>query len=229
MTLDIKLAIFDMEGTLLEKVVRSTHGVAPSAWTLIAQRLGPEALAEEELTKQKWIRGGYSSYTDWMADTIRIHQKYELTRSVFDEVMNSAHYHPGVVETFQAIRERGILIALISGGFKAQADRLQVDLKIDHSFAACEYFWRGEELAHWNLLPCDYVGKRNFMDLLIAEHKLTREECAFVGDGMNDVSLAQAVGRSIAFNAAPALQKVCTYSINQLEGREDFRAIWKYF
>ena len=78
-------------------------------------------------------------------------------------------------------------------------------------------------------MPADYEGKLDFMKLIMKEHGLTKEECAFVGDGKNDVPFAKAVGLSIAFNGTPELQEVCTYSINQKEGKEDFSAILKYF
>jgi len=98
-----------------------------------------------------------------------------------------------------------------------------------HSFAAGEYFW-GEDgkIIGWNLLPCDYEGKKGFMKLITEEYGLKPEECAFVGDGRNDIPLAKAVGTSIAFNGAKELQAVCTYSINQEEGKEDFREVLKY-
>jgi len=226
---DIKLVFFDMEGTLFKKAIRFSKGnTAPSAWTLIARRLGEEAGGEEDATKNKWNAGEYKGYVEWMEDTIRIHQKYGLTKSFFDKVMRSVEYHDGVRETFRELRARGYKTALISGGFKAQADRAQRDLRINHSFAACEYFWnKNGKLDWWNLLPCDYAGKIDFMKLIMNEHGLKPEQCAFVGDGKNDIPFAQAVGLSIAFNGAPELQKVCTYSVNQREGKEDFRGILK--
>lgn len=230
MTIDnkVQLAIFDMEGTIFRKAVPVREGTAASAWTLIAQELGPKALAEEETTKVKWMSGEYQSYTEWMEDTIRVHKKYGLTKTFFDQVMGSVPYHPGVHETFQSLRERGIKTALISGGFKAQADRAQRDLLIDHVFAACEYIWDGEELLHWNLLPCDYAGKLAFMKILCEELKISAENTAFIGDGENDVILAKAVGMSVCFNGVPKLQQACTYSIIQPLGHEDFRAVLRY-
>jgi len=222
----IELIIFDMEGTIYKKAVHSTNGIAPSIWTRLAEHLGEDAYREEEATKAKWNRGGYSGYVEWMEDTIRIHQKYGLDRQFFEEVTSSVEYHPGVKETFSELKKRGIRTALVSGGFKAQADRALMDLKIDHAFAACEYLWdKDGRLVHWNLLPCDYEGKLDFVQLIMREHGLSREECAFVGDGKNDIALARAVGRSIAFNASPELQEISTYSINQKPGKEDFRAI----
>jgi phosphoserine phosphatase len=226
-----KLIFFDMEGTIFKKTVKSTKGnTVPSAWTLIAQHLGEKALAEEDETKDKWTNGKYAGYVEWMEDTIRIHQKHGLTRQFFEKVMNSVQYNRGVKETFEELRKRGYRTALISGGFKAQADRAQRDLKITHAFSACEYFWDEKgKLMHWNLLPSDYEGKVDFMKLIMKEHGLSPEECAFVGDGKNDVFLAKEVGLSISFNGEEELKRVATHHIDQPDKKEDFRALLKYF
>lgn len=227
----IKLIFFDMEGTIFQKASKVGKGkIAPSAWTKLAEHLGPKALEEEDWTKEKWNNNEYAGYVEWMEDTIRVHKKYGLKKDFFDKVMQSIKYHPGVKETFRTLKKKGFRTALISGGFKAQADRALKDLKIDHAFAACEYLWDEKgNLVHWNLLPCDYEGKLDFMKLIMKEHGLKKSECAFVGDGKNDNPFAKAVRLSIAFNGAPELQKVCTHSINQKKGREDFRTILKYF
>ncbi len=227
----IKLVFFDMEGTIFKKTYKTSKGnTSPSAWTLIAEHLGEEALKEEDATKDKWNNGEYAGYVAWMEDTLQIHKKYGLTRDFFEKVMDSIEYHEGAEELFEKLHKREYRTALISGGFKAQANRAQRDLKISHAFAACEYFWSEEgELLHWNLLPCDYEGKIDFMRLLMKEHGLKPEECAFVGDGINDRALAGQVGLSIAFNGRKELQEVTTYSVNQEEGKEDLKAILEYF
>ncbi len=226
----IKLIFFDMEGTIFRKTIRNSYGnTAPSAWTLIGKSLGEKAHAEEELTKKRWTEGQYAGYVEWMEDTIRIYQKYSLKRDAFENVMKSIEYHPGVSDTFLEIRDRGIKTALISGGFKAQADRALVDLKINHAFAACELFWGSNgQLAHWNLLPSDYEGKIDFMKLIMKEHGIEKDECAFVGDGKNDVPLAKEAGISISFNGDEKLNAVTSYSVEQPEGKEDFREILRF-
>ncbi|MFC1728251.1 HAD family hydrolase [Nanoarchaeota archaeon] len=229
---EIKLVFFDMEGTLFRKAIklRDSYGhTAPGLWHLLAEHLGPAALEEEDWTKEKWNNGEYAGYVEWMEDTIKIHQKYGLDKKFFDKVMASVEYHSGVKEVFEELRKRGYKTALISGGFKAQADRASRDLKITHAFAACEYFWDDKgKLIHWNLLPCDYEGKVDFMHLIMKEHGLRKDQCAFVGDGKNDIPFAETVGLSIAFNGAPDLQKVCTHAVNQPDGEENFKAILKY-
>ena len=164
-----------------------------------------------------------------MDDTIRIHKKYGLKKDLFDQVINSVEFQPGVKETFNELKKRGLKTGIICGGFKASATRAKKELKIDHAFAACEYLWDEKgNILHWNTMPCDYEGKIDFMKLIIKEHGLTPDECAFVGDGRNDVPLAKSVGLSISFNGPKELQEASTHSINQPEGKEDFREILKF-
>jgi phosphoserine phosphatase len=223
-----RLVFLDLEGTLLKKTYHLDNGkVAPSAWTLLAECLGQECLAEEEATKDRWLRGQYPGYVEWMRDTIRIHKKYGLKRRIFEEVMRSVELMPGTMEAFEVFRANGTLTAVISGGFKALADRAQRALKIDHALAACEYFFdpRTEEIDHFNLLPSDEKGKVQFMRLIALEHGIDEADCAFVGDGKNDVPLAKEVGFSIAFNAQEELRRVATIAIDQKTGEEDFLAV----
>jgi len=221
------LVFFDLEGTLLQKCYRLDNSkVAPSAWTVLAESLGERCLLEEEETKDKWNRGEYAGYVEWMRDTIRIHKKYGLTRDMFDRVMTSVEFMPGVESAFSELRAAGVITALISGGMKALGDRAQRLLGIDHAMCACEYFFGDDGLIqHFNLLPSDEKGKIRFMELIAEEHGIDPQYCAFVGDGKNDVPLARSVGFSIAFNAQAELQQACTTAIVQLPGAEDFREV----
>jgi phosphoserine phosphatase len=162
-----------------------------------------------------------------MQDTIRIHQRYGLTRKLFEEVIASVEEMPGTRGAVKTFRERRAVTAIISGAFKALADRAQQSLKVDHALAGCDYFFDPETglLDHWNLLPSDYEGKVDFMRLIMKEYQARKEECAFIGDGQNDIPMAKEVGLSIAFNAQPELKQVCTYVIDQAPGSQDFRAV----
>jgi phosphoserine phosphatase len=225
-----KLLFSDMEGTIFRKAIKnSKFGIAPSAWTLMAEHLGPECLKEENKIKERLSKERYPT-VEWVPDSIKLLQKYGLTKDIFDSLLSLVDYHPGVFETFKILRKCGVKTALISGGFKAQADKAQTALKIDHSFAACEIFWDAQgKIDHWNCLPADYEGKLDFMKLVIRDYGFKPEECAFVGDGVNDAILARVVGIPIAFNAHAAMQEASKPNIiNQSEGQEDFRAILPY-
>lgn len=224
----INLIFFDMEGTIFRKVSRGGSQL-PSVWTGIAEALGKQAQKDEGETLKKWDLGKYAGYVEWCEESIKVHIKHGITRELFERVIASYDYFPGVRETFAELKKRKIRTTVISGGFKAMADKAQRELKIDHAFCACEYFWADNGmLLHWNILPCDYEGKVDFMKLIMKEHGLKPEQCAFVGDGKNDIHLAKAVGLSIAFNAADELQQASTFSICQKEGKEDFREILNF-
>lgn len=226
---DLKLIFFDMEGTIFKKAIPigRTH-VAPSAWMTIAKHLGKDALKEEIETQRKYKLGKYSGYIEWMEETILIHQKYGLKEKAFNGILDKIEYTHGVQDVFKKINSLGIPTCLISGGFKYQADKAVKDFKIKHSFVACEYFWNESGvLLHWNLLPADKKGKVDFMHLLMSEYGISKSNCAFIGDGENDVPIAKQVGISIAFNAQEELKKVATFVIDQ-NGQEDFKAVLHY-
>jgi phosphoserine phosphatase len=223
-----RIVFLDMEGTLLLKDYRFDDGrVAPSAWTVLAAKLGKKCLDAENRTKERWRAKKYSGYLEWMRKTIELHDKFGLTQQVFLEVVNSIAFVPNVEPAVRRLHARRAITAVVTGGFKALADRVQRRLRIHHSFAACEYFFHAQTglIDHFNLLPADEVGKVDFMKLTCREYGVDPAECAFVGDGMNDVHLAQAVGFSIAFNAQPELCDVATETVSQAPGAEDFMAV----
>jgi phosphoserine phosphatase len=223
-----RILFLDMEGTLLQKEYRLDDGlVAPSAWTALAERIGPECLAAENLTKISWHAGEYAGYLEWMRKTVDIHQQYGLTSKTFTELVNSVDFVPNVGSSLQGIHARGVVTAMVTGGFKALADRVQKQLRIHHVLAACEYFFHAHTglIEHVNLLPADEEGKVDFMRLICREYGANARDCAFVGDGMNDVHLAKEVGFSVAFNAQPELRAVATVQVSQPQGAEDFAAV----
>lgn len=226
----IKLIFFDMEGVIFESgIVENRKDLAASVWSVIGNELGKEAHAEEEVGKEKWMNGGFNNYIEWMEYTIAIHKKYGLTKEIFDQIINKVQYMPGVIETFEELKKKGYKTVMISGGFKNLANRAIRDLGLDHTFAACEYFFdtSSGRLVNWNMIPCDYEGKVDFMRLMMREYGLHPSECSFVGDGVNDIPLAKEVGMSIAFNGRKELQEVTTHSINQ--DKKDMKAILKFF
>lgn len=214
---DIKMFFFDMEGTLFKKNHALDNGkVAPSAWTVLAKVISHNCYLEEEESKDKWLRGEYPSYTAWMADTIRIQIKHEMRKEHLDRVIESSEMHKGATELLEYLRSEGVVTALISGGFKQLADIAQVELGIDHSYSACEYFFDNNgRVKHFNLLPTDEQGKLIFMQHLADEYNVSLDQCAFIGDGKNDVFLAKACGTSIAFNAQSELKAISTYCLDQ--------------
>lgn len=220
----MKLLVFDVEGTLFKTSVKLPGTTIDSTiWQGIANALGQEAIEAEIETHKRWHAGLYKSYLDWMADTITIHQRYGLSESLFSSLIRSAEYNPGVPEALQAIDRSEYELVLISGGFRELARRAQLDFGIRHVFAACEYlFNRTGQLTGFNLLPCDFHGKIDFIKLMLREYGLRESEWIFVGDGSNDVPIAEAAPLSIAYGGNRALRAAATVAINDFR---DLRSI----
>lgn len=218
----LELIFFDMEGTLFSKdhaqdADRKEFGFH-SLWSRLMHALGPEAVREDQGTVRKWMSGGYRSYVQWCDETLGILKNHGLTESVFQEAMAQVSLNEGVEETLDALNRKGIKTAIVSGGFMAQARQAQQRLRINHSFAAADLFWdESGRLDHWNIFPSDFKGKVDFVNLIRREYDLPREACGFVGDGGNDIYVAQEVGVSFAYRAEPDLEAVSTHSIDSFQ------------
>jgi phosphoserine phosphatase len=209
--------VLDLEGTLFRTAIRLPGtSIDSTIWQGIANALGPAAVADEVRTHERWHRGEYRSYLDWMKDTIRIHQEHRLTAGLFSQLIAAAEYNETVPETLAAIDRRKYEILLISGGFRELAARAQLDFAIRHVFAACEYMFDADGLlSGYNLLPCDFKGKIDFINLMLREYGLTERDWLFVGDGLNDVPIAGAAPVSVAYSAHHELRAVATHCIER--------------
>jgi phosphoserine phosphatase len=217
----IQLLFLDMEGTLLAAqavVVGPDHAHHTSLWTRIFSELGSGAQRDNVAMIERWDGGGYRSYMDWVDDSLVAMRRHGLTQRHFEALADETPYNPGVRETLEQIHARGIRTAIVSGGFIAQARRAQIDLRIHHAYAATDLFWDSEgKLIHWNIYPSDFEGKIDFVRLMMREYHLEPEECAFIGDGANDVPIASSIGTSVAYNGHPALRAVAAHSISDFE------------
>lgn len=214
-----KLLVFDVEGTLFRTKIRLPGtAINSTIWQAIASELGPDAVSEEIRTHEKWHRGEYATYLEWMSDTIKIHQSCGLTQIMFRRIINSAKYNKRVRKTVNAIDRTRYEIVLVSGGFKELAARAQLDFGIKHSFSACEYLFDSTgRLSAFNLLPCDFDGKIHFIKLILQAYGLAENEFIFVGDGLNDIPLAKRAKLSIAYNANHALNIVSDFQIDEFD------------
>ena len=211
----MRLLVLDVEGTLFQTPIRLPGTLINSTiWQGVAHALGREAVREEVATHKRWRAGAYGNYLEWMKDTISIHRRHGLSRDLFQRVILSAQYSPGAVETLSRIDRSRYELVLISGGFRELAARAQRDLKITHAFAACEYLF-GEDgrLESYNLLPCDFEGKIDFIRLMLREYDLSEDDWLFVGDGPNDVPIAKSAPVSVGYRAHPRLKRVVTHAI----------------
>jgi phosphoserine phosphatase len=216
----MRLLVLDVEGTLFKTSIKLPGtSIDSTIWQSIAHALGPQAVKEEVETHRKWERGEYKNYLEWMEETIEIHRRYGLSQVCFSQLIASAEYNPGVVETLSEIDRNKYEVVLVSGGFRELAARAQQDFFIRHAFAACEYFFENSGRLGWyNLMPCDFEGKLDFIHLMLREYRLRKDEWVFVGDGRNDIPIAKQAPISVGYRPHPDLSGVVTYRISEFQG-----------
>lgn len=209
------LLILDVEGTIFESGVQlAGSSLASTVWQAIARALGPEAEAAELETHRLWADGYYGSYLDWMRATIAIHQQHHLDETQFAQIIEGAEWADGVRDALSTIDRTQFELVLISGGFRELARRAQVDFAIRHAFAACEYFFDPSgALTGYNLLPCDFAGKLDFVRLMLREYGLGESDWVFIGDGANDANIAEQAPFSIGVHPHLELARVTTTNV----------------
>lgn len=214
----MKLLICDVEGTIFKAQYRiEGTDFASTMWQPIAQSLGDAAIQAERDTHDKWENGKYKSYREWVIDTIKIHKNFGLNKDTFYGLIDSAEYNNGVVEFFDQLDRDKYIPVLVSGGFQELIRRAQRDLNINHGVGACEYFFHDEDglLVNYSLNSCDFEGKYDYIKMLFSEYGLNaKEDWVFIGDGKNDIHIAQKSPFSIGINAHPELGKVVHHNVS---------------
>lgn len=195
-----KMFVCDVEGTIFKAKYRiKGTEYASTIWQSIAKCLGEAAIQEEKETQKKWKNGRYATYKEWVEDTVAIHIRYKLHKDKFKELIDKAEYEDGVIEFFQNIDRRRFIPVLVSGGFQELVEKAKCDLKIDYGFGACEYIFNNSYLDKFNYTDCDFEGKFDCLEDLFLKFKITNKELIFVGDGKNDIDIAEKAALPFAF------------------------------
>lgn len=219
----MKLLVCDIEGTIFKPHMIKSSQHASYIWTAIAEKLGKDAEREEIYTQQKWRNNGYGpknsgrSYIRWVNDTIAIHKRYGLTQDIFEQIIEDAQYVYGVEKFFESLNREKYIPIFISGGIQNLSKKACRDLGVeeDNSFASCKYYFDkqgqiDEELTFNN--TSNFYGKQELVQLALRKYGLGKNDWIFIGDGINDVSVASIAPLSIGIDPVEELRIVTNYS-----------------
>ena len=162
--------------------------------------LGKEAGCEEEISKitSQAMRGELDFETSLRA---RVALLEGLPISVFDTVFKSIHLSKNAQEFISILQKKGILVALVSGGFTPIVERLAKSLGIS-------YFSANQLEVKDCFLTGKLVGeivtgqvKQVTLEKWRKEFGFSKERTIAIGDGANDLLMLKSAGCSIAFCA----------------------------
>lgn len=138
----------------------------------------------------------------------------------FERVRARIRPTPGVRELTAAIRERGGVTGVVSGGFHEILDQVAPDLGVDR--------WRANRLAVADGMLTgsvdgaivDAEAKADTLRQWAQELSVPAHATIAIGDGANDLRMMAAAGLGLAFNAKPAVRAAAALVVGPQELRE---------
>lgn len=195
-----KLICFDLDGVIFKDI---------NFWMELHKRFGTLEQGKE-LTK-KYLHSDYNKLVEEVV--VRLWKGKDA--QPYYDLVNSIEYLPGVKETFEYIKNKDFITAVISASSIDVARRLQTDYGIDHIFANELVIRDGKVLGEF-VWPIG-AGKEKKAEIirhLCLDLGIPAEECIYVGDSDTDIEAFKEVGLSIAFNSrSEELKKVASYVV----------------
>lgn len=197
----LKLCVFDMDSTLIYQevieLIASYAGVEPQVHAITERAMNNELDFQQSLRERvKLLRG------------------LEI-EPLYGEIKPRLQITAGVPQLCQTLRDRGVKLAVLSGGFIQFAEFIRDELHLDFARA--------------NLLETDATGRLTgnvLGDIVDGECKaetvrqlsqrwgIPLENACMIGDGGNDLPAMRACGFGIAWNAKPVVQEQAPARLN---------------
>lgn len=186
----IRLAVLDVDGTLKH---------AESPYQFLHQRLGVQRLAA---THRELALTGRISYGEWLRRDAALWAGQRVAD--IQRLLAENPFLQGAPELLCALKQRGVVVALVSAGFTLNTDPIMVEFGLDHALA-------NELTASDGILDGGSVnrvpegGKAAFAQALMARLKIPPEQTLAAGDTKGDLELFDCAGLRIAVNPKSAL------------------------
>ena len=179
-------------------------------WLELHNKFG--TLKEGTILTKKYLHTNYNKLVEEVVVKL---WKGKNAKSYF-ELVNSLEYLPGVKETFEYVKKRGLITAIISGSSIDVARRVQKDFGVDHVFAN-ELVIKDGKISGEFVWPIG-AGKEKKAEVirdLCKDLNIKPSEVIYIGDSDMDIEAFKEVGLSIAFNSSSEeLKKVATNVVN---------------
>ncbi len=185
--MSFKLICFDMDGVIFRDI---------NFWIELHKRFGTEE--EGKILTEKYL---HTDYDRLVKEVVVKLWKGKDAKPYYD-LVNEREYLPGVAETFEHVKNKGYITAIVSGSSIDAVRRVQKDHGVDHIFAN-ELIIRDGKVAGEFVWPIG-AGKRKKSDIihnLCNDLNISPKECIYIGDTESDIEAFKVVGLSIAFNS----------------------------
>ena len=195
----IKLIIFDLDNVLMNGEAIDELGKIANVENQIAEitdkAMKGEIDFETSIQERVKLLEGVS-----VDDIVELRDKIPLTN--------------GAEETIKSLKDNNYEVIIVSGSFHIIADPLKEKLGVDDIFTNTLI---EEDGVLTGEVSGDLVSgsKLDVVNNYIADKDISLEECVAIGDGANDISILEAAGVGIAFNAKPVVKEIADVVIDE--------------
>jgi HAD superfamily phosphoserine phosphatase-like hydrolase len=188
----LELIAFDVDGTL----VREPDGL--TVWEV----LNREFIGSAEINRQRYeeFKAGRLSYSDWVALDVEGWKNAGARRDDLISAFAALELVAGTQEALDSLKRLGTRLVVISGTLDLMLNTLLPDHPFEEIHANHIGFDPDGNISHWRATPFDMQGKEKLLRAIALRENIPLQRCGFVGDSSNDVWIARAAGRSVAFN-----------------------------
>ena len=209
------LVCFDLDGTLVDDTI--------FIWTTFHEHFGSDR--ERRVRAREDFFGGRISYREWFETDLELLDAAGANRASMKEVISGLPVMPGAREVLAELRRQGCKVAIISGSVDLVVETLFPDIHFDALLINRLRFDSGGRLVGGVHTPFDLERKADGLLELARREGLDPSRVAFIGDNSNDVDVARAAGKSIAFNCkSDELRKVADVEVVE----HDLRSILEH-
>jgi phosphoserine phosphatase len=182
----LRLAVLDVDGTLKR---------AESPYQYVHRQLGLEHLAEEH---RVLALAGHISYAEWLRRDVSLWKGQPV--AYLRDLLAENPYLPGAPDLLRALKDSGVLVALVSAGFTLNTDPIMAEFGLDYALAnelgvSPDGILDGTAV---NRVP--EGGKAAFVRELMRRLSVPAERTLAAGDTRGDLELFEHAGIRVAVN-----------------------------
>ena len=198
---DIKLAVFDMDSTLIQCEVIDE----------LAKQAG---VGDRVVEITERAMRGELDFNQSFAERLGLLRG--LDARVASEIASSLPFSDGAHELMLTLRARGVRTVILSGGFDVFAESVMGALKMD-SYVANTLEIVDNKLTGRVIPPVVNADeKRARLISLASSMAIDLSQTMAVGDGANDLKMLEAAGIGVAFRAKPVVREQARYQLSHV-------------
>lgn len=202
--LNYPLVCFDLDGTLVDDTVFIWHTLHETFETdPVARKVARDSHMAGRLT-----------YKQWFEHDLRLLRTAGADERQIREVIATLRPMPGVFEVIEELKNRGHILAIVSGSLDIVVRELFGTEQFDHVLINQIHFDNSGQISGGIATPFDLAGKADGLRELAQREDLPLSATAFIGDNFNDYWIAKVAGLAVAFNCkSDRLREVCQVEI----------------